>query len=113
MDKLNHYRAIIREFFTVYERFLNAPPASDLNVVTALDDQHNQYVLFKAGWKGNDYCRYFSLHVSLRNGKIWIEEDMTEDGIATYFLEQGVPREDIVLVFHPPFMRPLTEFAVA
>jgi len=45
--------------------------------------------------------------------KIWIEEDMTEDGIATYFLEQGVPREDIVLAFHPPFMRPLTEFAVA
>jgi hypothetical protein len=45
--------------------------------------------------------------------KIWIEEDMTEDGIATYFLEQGVPREDIVLAFHPPFIRPLTEFAVA
>ena len=25
----------------------------------------------------------------------------------------GVPREDIVLAFHPPEMRPLTEFAVA
>jgi len=45
--------------------------------------------------------------------KIWIEEYMTEEGIATYFLEQGVPRENIVLAFHPPFMRPLTEFAVA
>ncbi len=42
-----------------------------------------------------------------------IEEDWTEGGIATDLLEAGVPKEDIVLAFHPPKMRPYTEFAVA
>jgi len=49
----------------------------------------------------------------LHNNKIYIEEDLTEDGIATNLLVAGVPREDIVLAFHPPEMRPYTEFAVA
>jgi hypothetical protein len=38
---------------------------------------------------------------------------LTEDGIATDLLEAGVPKEDIVLAFHAPEMRPYTEFAVA
>ena len=42
-----------------------------------------------------------------------IEEDWTEEGIATDLLEAGVPHEDIVLAFHPPEKRPLTDFAVA
>ena len=44
-------------------------------------------------------------------GKIWVEVDETEEGIATQFLRAGVPREDIVLAFHPPELRHLTEFA--
>ena len=53
------------------------------------------------------------MHVALRNNKIWIEEDWTEDGIATYFLASGVPPEDIVLAFYDPLTREHSEFAVA
>ncbi len=53
------------------------------------------------------------LHVAIRDAKIWIEEDWTEEGIATYFVVQGIPRHDIILGFQHPTMRPLTEFAVA
>ncbi len=113
MDKLSHYQTLIRDFFTAYEKFLTAPPKPELDVVVAIDDEHCQYILFKAGWKEDDYRRYFALHVTIRNGKIWIEEDMTEEGIATYFLEQGVPPDDIVLGFQPPQMRPYTECAAA
>lgn len=113
MEKIARYKAVIRDFFTQYERFLTAPPSSELKVIMALDDDRSQYILFKAGWKGKAYCRYFSLHVTVREDKIWIEEDMTEDGLATYLLDHGVPKEDIVLAFHHPSLRPLTEFAVA
>jgi hypothetical protein len=37
---------------------------------------------------------------------------MTDCNIAAELLKAGVPREDIVLCFQPPDMRPLTEFAV-
>lgn len=53
------------------------------------------------------------MHVRLRNGKIWIEEDGTEDGFASHLLEAGVPKSDIVLAFHAPWERQYTEFAVA
>ena len=53
------------------------------------------------------------LYIALKDDKIWIEEDLTEDGIATYFIEHGIPKKDIVLAFHPPEMRQHTEFAVA
>ncbi len=49
----------------------------------------------------------------LKDGKIWIEEDRTEDGIATDLLQAGVSCEDIVLAFHPPRLRQFTEFATA
>ena len=49
----------------------------------------------------------------LKDGKIWLEEDWTEQGIATELLKAGVPKEAIVLAFQPPEMRQLSEFAVA
>ncbi|MBV7337555.1 XisI protein [Chloroflexi bacterium TSY] len=60
-------------------------------------------------------CLFYSptLYVRIRNGKFWIEEDWTEEGIATHLVEAGVPKSDIVLGFHAPNMRPHTEFAVA
>jgi hypothetical protein len=52
------------------------------------------------------------MHIDIKDGKIWIQHDGTEVGIATLLLEQGVPANDIVLGFHTPFMRQFTEFAV-
>jgi hypothetical protein len=54
---------------------------------------------------------YMHLYVRLRNGKIHIEKDATEDGIAAELVREGVPREDIVLAFHPPALRQFTDFA--
>ena len=41
-----------------------------------------------------------------------VEEDWTEDGIATDLVRAGVPKEDIMLGFYDPKMRQYT-FAVA
>ena len=52
------------------------------------------------------------LHIDIKNGKIWIQHDGIEEGIAKELLEMGVPKEDIVLAFYPPYKRPHTGFAV-
>jgi len=54
-----------------------------------------------------------TVYVRIRNGKFWIEEDWTEDGIANDLVRAGVPKEDIVLAFHEPTMRQYTDFALA
>jgi hypothetical protein len=43
---------------------------------------------------------------------IWIQCDDTQEGIANDLLEAGIPKEDIVLGFRHPKVRPYTGFAV-
>ncbi len=113
MDKLTRYKMLIKQYMSDYAELLKSPTPSGLEVALIFDDERGEYVLFETGWKDKRHIRHIPLYVRLYNGKIWIEEDMTEEGIATYFLEQGIPNQDIVLGFQPPQMRPYTEFAVA
>jgi hypothetical protein len=53
------------------------------------------------------------LHLDIKDGKIWIQYDGTEGGIALELVELGVPKEDIVLGYHSPSVRGFTEFAVS
>jgi hypothetical protein len=52
-------------------------------------------------------------HLRIRNGKIWVEDDWTEYGVAGELVDAGIAKEEIVLGFHSAKKRPLTEFAVA
>ena len=51
------------------------------------------------------------IHVDIRDGKIWIQRDFTEEGVASELVDLGVPKTDIVLGFKPPYMRQVTGFA--
>jgi len=53
------------------------------------------------------------IHLDIINGKIWIQHDSTDWPVADALLEAGVPKEDIVLGFHPAEVRQYTDFAVA
>jgi hypothetical protein len=65
------------------------------------------------GWNERKRVKAITVYVRIKNEKIYIEEDWTEEGIASELLREGVPKEDIVLAFHDPETRKLTEFAVA
>jgi hypothetical protein len=54
-----------------------------------------------------------TVYVRVKDGKIWIEQDLTEEGIGNALLQAGVPKEDIVAAFHDPELRQYTEFAAA
>jgi hypothetical protein len=116
MDKRLTYRQFIeRHISELADLIREQHPASRTGVdcECVFDEQRDHYLLLKVGWSGSRRIRATTLYVRLRNGKIWVEEDMTEEGIATALLGEGVPAEDIVLAFHPPALRQHTEFAVA
>ena len=50
------------------------------------DELHDHYLLIGRGWPGEERIKKNTIHVRLRDGKIWIEEDWTEDGVVTDFL---------------------------
>ncbi len=107
------YQALVKDALSAYVEAVKQGINVDYDVVQIFDDETQQYMVLKLGWQKNKRLQHIPLHVALRDGKIWIEADWTEEGIATYFLERGVPNQDIVLGFQAPAMRPFTEFAVA
>ncbi len=114
MDKLEKYRNLIKKVLTEYYRWVSSS-ASDSKRENSLifDDIHNHYMLIFMGWENKKKIRNIHIHIRIKNEKIYIEEDWTEEGIATELLREGVPKEDIVLAFHDPETRKYTDFAVA
>ncbi|MEQ9357717.1 XisI protein [Coleofasciculus chthonoplastes] len=113
MDKLNHYRDLIKRILTQYHQFAAQTPSAGLESLLAFDETRDQYLWFQTGWRQKKRVRGITVHIQIKNDKIWIEEDWTEVGIANELLNLGVPSGDIVLGFHPPDVRQFTEFALA
>lgn len=114
MDKLNNYRLIVKKILTEYHQIASQTPnISGVETVLAFDENTDQYLWFDIGWNDRRRVKAISVYVRIKNEKIYIEEDWTEEGIANELLREGVPKEDIVLAFHDPDIRKLTEFAIA
>ena len=69
--------------------------------------------MIHAGWNGPYRIHGSVLHLDIRNGKVYIQHDGTEEGVADKLVAAGIPPDHIVLAFKPPELRPYTEFAVA
>ncbi|NJK63602.1 MAG: XisI protein [Synechococcaceae cyanobacterium SM2_3_1] len=77
------------------------------------DPETDQYVILSEGWEGPRHHHGCLLHIEVQDGRIWVQRDGTEDGIANELVNAGIPKEVIVLGFHEPSVRPHTGFAVA
>ncbi len=55
---------------------------------------------------------YCLVHLELVEDKVWIQYDGIEGGVANALIEAEIPRERIVLGFHPKQLRKYTGFAV-
>ncbi|HAX80420.1 MAG TPA: XisI protein [Cyanobacteria bacterium UBA11372] len=113
MDRIEQYRQIIKKVITEYHNLNLKSPSSTLESAVVFDEFNDHYLLLTMGWNKDERIKGVTIHVRLNNGKIWIEEDWTEDGVATDLLREGITREEIVLAFHPPQLRQYTEFASA
>jgi XisI protein len=78
---------------------------------TIFDPERDHYQLVYVGWRDSNRFYGVILHADIIDGKIWIQQDGTEEGLANQLVELGVPKQDIVLAFNPPNLRQYTEFA--
>ncbi len=109
MDKIELYRHVIQSFLTAYA---SIPIANgSIDCYTVFDTKQDRYLVMNIGWDGDRRVYGSVLHLDIREGKIWIEQNMTEVRIAQELVERGVAKENIVLGFHPPEMRQYTDYA--
>jgi XisI protein len=117
MDSLNYYRQIIQATLKKYYSLAQSQTthSNEPNAIgdyIALDADHDQYLWVRSGWDGKKRVQYLILYLRIQDGKIWVEEDSTNFGIVDELLAAGIPQQEIILGFHHPSKRPLTEFAV-
>jgi aspartyl-tRNA synthetase len=46
------------------------------------------------GWQNSQRVHGSIVHIDIRDGKIWIQHDGTEEGIANRLVAYGVPKSD-------------------
>ncbi len=111
MDPLNNYRQAIEHVLTAYTQIPYAH--GDLRCEALFDREHDRYALITLGWNAGRRVHFPLVHIDIRDGKVWIEKDNTEDGVAPELVQAGIPKSHIVLAFRSPEVRKHTEYAVA
>ena len=111
MDKLAGYRNSIKAVFNEYAAIPYAH--GNLSCEAIFDEVRDRYLLVTVGWDRGNYVYFTLVHIDMADGKLWIQWDRTEEGVANELVALGVPKEDIVLGFKSERMRQDTEFAVA
>jgi vancomycin permeability regulator SanA len=112
MGKLETYRTYVQDILKKYAGYKTLY-GDAVEAQTIFDTVNDHYQLVRVGWPDNKRRIYGCVvHADIKDGKIWLQHDGTEDGMALELVELGVPKEDIVLAFHAPYKRPYTGFAV-
>jgi len=111
MDKLTRYREIVRQIIFDYASI--TPGKAEIETEVIIDSERDHYKVMHVGFEGVHRVYGSVIHLDIIDGKVWIQYDGTNRPVAEALLAAGVPREDIVLGFHPAKLRPYTEFAAA
>ncbi len=109
MEKLEFYRAKVIEVLSEF----GEPPSANPDIERQFigDTERDRYgIVFFGFQNGRQMCGCV-LYIEIKNGKIWIQHNNTELEIGKELVALGVPKEDIVLGFQPPFMRQFTDYA--
>ena len=106
--KLKKYENAILAILNEYAKIKYANVLGGNQLIA--DKENRRYQVVTIGWEGNHFIHDCPLHFDIINGKIWVQQNMTEWEVGTMLEAHGVPKHDIVAGFLPPELR---EYAVA
>lgn len=111
LEKLQVYRTVVKQLLTDYAAY--KPSYGDIEIQTLFDSEHDHYQVLAIGWHNKQRVYGCSIHLDLKQGKIWIQANNTELDIAQALVENGIPKDDIVIGFQPPHFRRFSGYAIA
>lgn len=110
MDKISHYRQLVQKIISDHAE--QSPTHGNIETIPVYDTANDTYLLLDVGWAETGRIYAVILHLSLREGKVWIERDTLEMGVTSALLEAGIVQDDIVLAFYRPERRAMVEFPI-
>src|SRR5689334_5587022 len=91
---LTQFREVIKDVLQEYSE--PKPAYGDIEVELILDEVHDHYELSYIGWDNYKRIHGSVVHVDIKDDKVWVQHDGTEEGFANRLLEAGIPADRIV-----------------
>ncbi|KAM3100953.1 XisI protein [Phormidesmis sp. 146-12] len=111
MDKVAKYREFIQTLLTQYAS--DDLDDREVEVQLIFDVDRNHYQWMNVGWQQLNRVYRCVMHFDIKDGKIWLQQNLTNQNPAEELVAMGVPREDVILGMQPPYKRQYTEYGVA
>lgn len=111
MAKLEQYRESVQKLLQEYAAFGRGDRTVETELIFDMTRDHYQIV--HVGWQDERRIYGCILHLDIKDGKIWLQHNGTENDIAKELVEMGVSKTDIVIGFHSAFKRQFTEYAAS
>jgi hypothetical protein len=109
MDSLKNYRQLVKN---ILNKLTLIPYAhGDIHFETIFDSETDKYLLIALGRKNKKRIHGCIAHIDIIDGKLWIQRDGTQSGLANEFIGAGVSKDDIVLGYRTPEVRKYTGLA--
>lgn len=110
VDKLTTYRTIIQELLGHYATY--KPSHGEIEIQTLFDLKNDHYQVLGVGWDRKERIYGVSIHLDIKDSKIWLQINNTEMDVCQELVERGVAKDDIVIGFQPPFLRQYSGYAI-
>ena len=107
-SQLEFFKQVVKKLLSEYE----AQKSEWTEVELVFDDQRMSYLVMQVGWHKEERYHSCLVHIDIRNGKIVIQENNTEDLLDEELVSLGIPADKIYLGLIPPaahnFLRNVT-----
>ena len=111
MDNHVKYREILLKILREKE-WSETKDGETLSAVLIADEKADRYIMVAIGWRDRLYFHTVYFQLDIINGKIWFQQNNTEEEIVDELMEAGIPASDIILGFIPEEARTASGFAV-
>lgn len=111
MDKVAQYREFVQRLLSQYAK--DDVSNDEVEVQLIFDTKRDHYQWMNVGWQQFNRIYRCIVHFDIKDGKIWLQQNLTDQNPAEDLVEMGVPRTDIVLGLQPPYKRQYTKYGAA
>ena len=111
-DPTTRYADIVFTFLREYAEEMYGQDPSPLEAQVIADREGHHYQLLRVGWANGRFVFSIRFHFDVKEGKVWIQVNNTEEMIGDELVKRGIPAEAIVFAFHPPEARHHLGFGV-
>ncbi|MEO0348662.1 MAG: XisI protein [Cyanobacteria bacterium P01_A01_bin.15] len=112
MAELKDYRGLVEALLRELHRYDQSGQRGGVESQLVFDVEHNHYLLIDVGWEQKQFVYGTIVHIDIKDDKVWIQRNNTEFNLAERLVEHGIPKQNIVLGLHSPFMRQASDYAV-